>query len=340
MHRFSVIRCVGLLACIATGFGCGKTEETAVTPTGPIVNVLDLAVSLRSGASAPSDAIEVELASNALNVAGQGVLTLTDGRFAPGDQTGDTLPKLTAALGKKQNMVLSVGSSVPYSSAAAVLATAKAAGVNNVSFKVRAPGATSNTGLLTLENFSVRPKTKNDEEVAIPGAPAKPWSAFATQWEAVHEACRASPTGNCAYKPELIAEGGNLKLVLHAAGQGANVAFYRTGEPPPPPPPPPAAATKKGKKGKASKTKSTTVDPVAELEQAPPATEAGFQFRSQEATNATSAISGTVRPVCGTSACGVAVQGEKGTLFVRILSLIGAAFPDGTPAPIVAFELP
>ena len=40
------------------------------------------------------------------------------------------------------------------------------------------------------------------------------------------------------------------------------------------------------------------------------------------------------------AACGVVVQAEKATLFVRVISLLGAAFPDGTPAPHVRFELP
>ena len=333
-----------LLAFLCAGaFACGNKEEAPAAPTGPIVSVLDLSLSLRSRAAAPSDAHEVELGSGALAVGGQQVLTLTDGQFAPADRSGDELPKLKEALGKSPhaNMVFSVGSSVPYSSAALVLQTAKAAGVKSVSFKVRAPGSTSNTGFMTLDNFSLRPKSKNDEEIAIAGSTTRPWSDFTSKWDAVQSACRASPTGNCAYKPEQIADGGNLRIVLYAAGQGANIAFYRVGAPPPEPAPAAPEPDKKGKKAKGkTKKNSKTVDPVADVEQAPPATEAGFQFRTQEAVNAASAISESMRPVCGASACGVVVQGEKATLFVRLLALIGAAFPDGTPAPIVAFELP
>lgn len=343
MQTFPVFHFLARSSCvlvfIASGLACGKQEETKVEPTGPIVSVLDLAVSPRSGASAPSDAHDLEIGASALQLGGQQVVTLTDGQFAPAERAGDQIPKLAAALGKTPHsrMQLAVSSSISYNTVAPVLATAKAAGVQSVSFKVRPPGSQSNTGYLTLDDYSVRPKSKSDEEVAIPGATVKPWSDFSAQWEAVQTACRASPSGNCAYKPELIAEGGNLKIVLYAAGQGANVGFYRVGAPPPEPPP--AEPAKKGKKGKSAK-KSKNVDPVAELEQALPATEALFQFRSQEAVAASSAISDTMRPVCGAGACGVVVQGEKATSFVRLLSLLGAAFPDGTPAPIVAFELP
>jgi hypothetical protein len=82
------------------------------------------------------------------------------------------------------------------------------------------------------------------------------------------------------------------------------------------------------------------MDIVADVEQAPPATEASFQFRATEALTNPSPVSATLKPLCGTSACGVFVTAEKTTLFVRVASFLGAAFPDGTPAPIVAFELP
>jgi hypothetical protein len=334
---------VVLVSLCSLGFACGKKEDTAAAPSGPIVGVLDLALSARNSGSAPSDAHEVELAANALNLGGQPVLTLTDGVFAPADRSGDVLPKLKDAFAKSPHskLAFSVSSSIPYSSAALVLSTAKSANVQSVSFKVRPPGSQTNTGYLTLDNFTVRAKTKNDEDVAIAGATPRPWSDFTSQWEAVQTGCRGAPSGNCAFKPESIAEGGTLRTVLHAAGQGVNVAFFRVGAPPPPPPA--AAPEKPSKKGKGkakNAKKSKNVDPVAEVEQAPPATEAAFQFRSQEAVSASSAVSETTRPVCGQTACAVAVQGEKATLFVRLLSLIGAAFPDRTPAPIVAFELP
>jgi hypothetical protein len=337
-------RAVCLIGLVAGGaLACGKKEESAAAPSGPIVNVLDLALSARNSGTAPADAHDVEVASTAINVGGQQALTLTDGIVAPADRSGDVIPKLKDALTKTShaNMILSVSSSVPYSTAALVLSTAKAANVNSVSFKVRPPGSQSNTGFLTLEKFGVRAKTKNDEDIAIAGAAPRPWSDFTSQWDAVQSACRAAPTGNCASKPESIAEGGNLRIVLYAAGQGVNVAFYRVGAPPPPAPAAePAKPAKKGKKDKGKGKKEKAFDPVAEVEQAPPATEAAFQFRAQEAVAASSAISETMRPVCGQTACGVAVQGEKATLFVRLLSLIGAAFPDRTPAPVVAFELP
>lgn len=347
-----------LCAVLATfaALGCADDKPAAeVTPSGPIVGVLDLAVSLRSGGKTSGEFHDVEVSSSAIHVGGQPALTLTDGLIAAADRQGDQLPKLESALAKpaRTSMVLSVSSSISYDTAVSVLAAAKAAGVQSIALKVRPPGGGATTGFLTLERASVRAKSKSDEEVAIPGAPVKPWSDFATKWDEVQSACRASQSGNCAYKPEKIADGGNLKIVLYAAGQGVNAGFYRVGAPPPEAAPAAEEPTKKGAAAKAKAAKAAKrkkkrpdlidgvkapVDPLKELEEAPPATEALFQFRAQEAVTPPSALSGTLQPVCGSSACGVVVQAEKATLFVRVVGLLGAAFPDGSPAPIVAFE--
>jgi hypothetical protein len=47
-----------------------------------------------------------------------------------------------------------------------------------------------------------------------------------------------------------------------------------------------------------------------------------------------------MKPLCGSKACGAVLSAESTTLVVRVVSLIGAAFPDGAAPPIVAFELP
>jgi hypothetical protein len=249
-------------------------------------------------------------------------------------------------------ITLAVASGVPYETVVLALATAKAAGVGKVAFQVRAPSGTT-AGHLIVESFDVKPKTKSDTNVSFAGLSPRPWSDFSSQWEAVQGACRASQTGSCAYKPEKVAEGGELKIVLHAAGQGVNVEYFRIGPPPEAEaaPEPEAAkgakgakkkkpAKKKGKKAELIDGVQASKDVAEELENAPPATEAMFQFRAQEAVANPSAITGSVKPVCGSAACGVVVQSEKSTAFVRPISLIGAAFPDGTTAPHVVFETP
>ena len=343
---------VVLVAGIANTFaGCGgdKAKE-APPPSGPIVSVLELPVSLRSSGKAPADAANLEVSPNEIHLAGQSVLTLSAGAVQAADRQGDQLPKLATALaaGPHATVALVVASAVPYETVALVLATAKAAGAGSIAFQVRAPGGSS-PGHSLVDAYDVQPKSKTDQGATFAGLSPRPWSDFANQWDAVSGGCRSSQSGRCAFKPEKIATGGELKIVLHSAGQGVNVEFFRIGPPPEETPAEPEPAAK-GKASKAKKKKGKKVelidgvqkpkDVVNEVENAPPATEALFQFRAQEAVSSPSAISDTIKPVCGATACGVVVQAEKATLFVRVISLLGAAFPDGTPAPHVRFELP
>jgi hypothetical protein len=330
--------------------------------TGPIVGVLELPISLRSGGTAPADFAQLEISPAEIHVAGLPVLTLSAGAVAAADRApaasghGEQLPKLAAALakGSHNGIALAIGSAVPYETVALVLATAQAAGTHAVAFKVRPPGA-SVTGWLSLDGLNVHAKTTSDEASAPSDWTKQPWADFASKWDAVQSACRASTTGSCAFKPEKVADGGDLKIVLHAAGQGVNVEYFRLGEPPvaAEAAPAPVETTAKGKLKNKAKSKGKNkhkvelldgvkrpTDIVDEVESAPPATEALFQFRAQEAVNAPSAITETVKPVCGATRCGVSIQAEKATLFVRVVSLLGAAFPDGASAPQVVFELP
>jgi len=337
-----VALCAYMPLGLANLSGCGDKPpaEAPDAPAGPVVSVTELPVTLRSQGSAPSGAVNIEVGQSALQVASKPVLTLNGGTLTDADRQHQELPKLIQALQAvpHASATIAAGASVPYATVASVLASAKSAGVGNVAFQVRAPSG-STPGWLAIESFDVRAKTRNDE--AVPGAPPRPWSDFTSQWEAIQSACGAARTGNCALKPEKIAEGGELKIVLHAAGQGVNVEFFRLGPPPvEPAEPPPAKGSKHKAKRKARKEASKPKDVAEELENVPPATEALFQFRAQEAVTSPSAISEVVKPLCGASACNVVVQADAATPFVRVISLVGAAFPDGSPAPRLAFELP
>jgi hypothetical protein len=348
-----------LIVCVVVISACGgkKDDAAAAVPSGPIVGVLELPISLRSKGAAPGSARAIEISPAAINVAGQQVLTIPSGIIAAGDRQGDQIPKLISALASPGAVTLAVASAVPYETVALVLASAKAAGARSVGFQVRPPGGSSTPGWLALDALAVGPKSKGDQEVTFTGGTKRPWTDFSSKWEEAQSACRASPTGSCAFKPESVADGGDLKIILHAAGQGVNVEFFRIGEPPPEAAPEPQPDAAKGGKGKGAKAKAKAKskkkhkpelidgvkapkDVVDEIVHAPPATEALFQFRAQEALVTPSAITETIRPVCAVAACNIVVQAEKATLTVRVLSLLGAAFPDGSPVPNVIFEIP
>ena len=323
---------VACVLCLVASCDSKEEEKTEEVSSGPLLGALELAVSLRHSDVSPAGAVVIESSTGEMQAAGKKVATLAGGLVPEAEMQGDVITKLKAILTeeKKKIATLELHAGVPYKTLAQILNTVQDAGISRIAFKVRGPGGPDKVGYLEPAGFSVGPKTKDDTQAPQMAASARPWSDFVAAWEAMEGGCRGAQTGSCAYKPELIAEGGEIKFVLSAAGDGVNVNVFRIG-----PPPEPAAEEESAKAEKKEPT-----DPAAEAEQQEPATEALFQFRSQEAVADPSPISATVKPLCDQKPCPVVMRGEAKTLTARILSLLGAAFPDGTPAPKVHFELP
>jgi hypothetical protein len=330
------LACMSLIAC-----GGEKPVEAPKIDIPPL-GVLELPVSLRSGDPAPSDARKVEVSQTGIRVDDQPLLVLENARVPVAERQGDEITKLKGALQSpaKPAVALSLHASLPYDTAALVIHTLKAANVSQLSLQVRKPGASTTAGWLGLKSYQTTPRT--DEEVAMPQVEAHSWDAFTAAWQAIHDACRGAQTGSCAYVPSNMAKGGKMQLVLHASGQGVNVNFFRVGISPEQ-----LAAEAEARKAEQAKAKEDVVqgrakqtDVAQELLEGDPASEALFQFRDREALASPSPVSAVMKPLCGTRACGAVVRAEGNTLAVRVVSLIGAAFPDGAAPPILAFELP
>lgn len=333
-----------LSSCLLALCACGGEDKEAATdeaPKGPVLGVLELPVSLRSGDPAPAGR-KVEVGLTELRVDDKTVLTLDSGKIAQADRQGDEVPKLKIALQNpaQSAIVLSAHSGLPYETIAFILSSAHAAGIRDLALAVRKPGGSTEQGFLVTKNFRMTPRT--DEDVLIGSVEPHKWDEMTAAWQAMHDACRGSQTGSCAYVPNEPAKGGNLKIVLHAAGQGVNLDFFRVGLTPE------ELATEEkartaalaAKKEDVIQGRAKATDVAEEMEEGPPADEALFQFRAQEALESPSALTETMRPLCGNRACGAVVSAESATLLVRVASLIGAAFPDGGAAPVLAFELP
>lgn len=324
---------------------CGdKSEPETAAPVGPGLGVLELPVSLRSKDAGSSDARKVEAGIGDLRVDDKVLFTLDNGRVPAAEQKDGIVPKLAAALQSpaRAKLALHVHSSLPYETAALVLNTAAAAGMHQLAFQVRAPGASTQTGWLAINAFQTTPRT--DDDIAFKAVDPRKWDEFTAAWQGIHDACRASQTGSCAYVQGNVAKGGNLKIVLHASGQGVNVNFYRAGISAEQ-----LAAEETQRKAELAAKKEDLVqgrggvkktDLEEELLEGDPASEALFQFRAKEALELPSAVSGVMEPLCGTKACGAVVSADSNTLMVRVVSLIGAAFSDGSAPPVLAFELP
>lgn len=323
-------------AVLFSGCDSEKKEEGEVAKVDEMT-VLSLPVSLRTGSPAPGNAHTVELAPNYVTVNGQRVLEFKGGELPASEISGDTIPKLKGALSSpsKSTLALEAHTNAPFINLLLVLGSAQAAGMRNVSFKVRKLGGVADTGWMELNGFKVIKET--EDEVKFDTVAPRPWDDFVAVWDEMYMGCRSGTSGNCVEKTVKVATGGNVQITLFGAGDGVNLKFDRMGGPsieeltealealPP--------------EERADVLKGMPPDIIEGYMKLPFQQSAGFQFRSREAIIPNAPFSKALSPLCGKLSCGVVLKARRITLTVRVLQMIGAAFPDGTPAPTIAFML-
>ncbi len=331
------------------GLGCSDSEAEAAAKAEALSHSVsrplgdhDLPVSLRMFDSAPTGAANIEATDAELRLDGTAVVTLDRGRVAAADRAGDIIPKLEARLRSpvKSAIAMRLQANLPYETAALVLATAKKSGIHNAAFAVREVGGSQKTGWLVANGFSLASKAEQLPEIA--GAKFPEWSTFADKWQETFDGCRTAATGNCAYLPGNIAEGGTLRMELMTSGRGINVNYFRRG------------LTQEQevveekhrvdilnrKKEDFLQGRITHDEMVEALLLGHPSTYALFQFRYQEALKNPSALSKTVSPMCQSQRCAVVLTADSVSSVLHVISMLGASFPDGSTSPALAFELP
>ena len=340
----TVLLCLSLLGC-----GLLQKDKEKVAPGASAENEpgrplgdIELPVSLRFHDSAPSNPRTVEATDEQLRLDGNVVLPLERGRVAKANIADGTIPKLEAMLRSTtaSTLALRLQANLPYETVALVLSTARKVGIPNAAFAVRETGAGKTVGWLNADGYVM--SSKADDMPPITSVQAKNWNDFTKNWQAVFDGCRTSPNGNCAYVNDNFALGGTLKLELFASGRGINIDFFRRGLTPAQ-----SADEEKMRAQVLARKKEDFLqgrishdDMVEAILLGDPSTYALFQFRYQEALKSSSALSKTMAPMCKSERCGVVVTADPITTTLNILSMIGAAFPDGNPAPAIAFEMP
>ena len=309
---------------------CNK--DKAQTDQAPIVGVLELPISHRSGGSEPSQAAKIELSPSEVRVDGETVLPLQNGKVAPEAVQGDVLPSLSGKLGGKSALSLSVHAAVPYATLAQVINTGLKAGAKQLAFRVRKPSATTETGWLVLNQVHFTPSA---ESGAFDEAQLLPWESFTASWDESLDACKVTTNGDCGYRPLAKAEGGKLDMMLRVRGSGVALRFRQTGIDEADKPEPKKVV-------RAELLDGIQGGPAEPQEEAPPepSTEHVFTLRSGATTAVPSPISGITQPVCGSRTCPAVLDAEGISMSGLVLSAIGASFPDGTAEPKLAWVLP
>ena len=339
------------LTLAVASFGCDKLtggeeeEAPGASPAdalGRPLGDIELPVSLRSGDPEPTGAIVVEATTEQLRVGQTPIVALDRGKVADADQSNGTIPKLKKAFGSSTStLALRMQANIPYETIALAMNTAKQSGINNVAFQVRQTGSSQKTGWIAINGFRMSSKAEDLPEIA--GTEYKGWNEFTDRWQEVFDACRTSPSGNCAYVNENVAEGGTLRMELMASGRGINVNYFRRGRSREQE----AEEEKKRAQHLAAKKEDFLQGRITEEEMVEilllghPSTYALFQFRYQEALKqGPSALGKVVAPICGGQKCPMILTADEITHLVRVVSMIGAAFPDGSPLPGFSFEMP
>jgi hypothetical protein len=339
-----------LLPLLAAGAGACKKPGTEPPPPGAsaadevgrALGDLEIPVSLRTHDPAPTNAYNIEATTEQLRLNGTPVIALQKGAVAPEDQRDGTIPKLEAALRGQSHtsLALRLEAILQYETLALILNTAKNVGVMNASFQVREVGTSTKTGWLNADSYVM--ESKADDMPPIQTVSPKDWEEFTGKWKNVTEACRTAASGNCAYADSNFAKGGTLKIELHTSGRGINVNFFQRGLSEDQQRDEEIRRNKELAKKKEQFLQGhlTHEEMVEFLLLGDPATQALFQFRYQEALASPSSLTSTIAPICHQEKCGVVVVADPISQLVRVLSLMGSAFPDGTPAPAYAFEMP
>lgn len=338
---------VPILASATAFSGCDKkAEETAAASAteaaGRRLVDMELPVSLRTTDSQPVNAYEVEATSEGIHLGGSPVQKLEKGNPAPEDVRDGILPKLEAALRaqSKSTIALRLEAIIPYETLALILNTAKQVGVQNAAFQVREVGSSPKTGWIAVDNYVMA--SRADDVPPINTVNALSWDDFTKNWDTVTKACRQAPSGNCAYADKNFARGGTLKIELHTSGRGLNVNFYRRGLTPAQEHEEEVKRTKELAKKKESFLQGhiSHEEMVEFLLLGDPSTQAFFQFRYQEALASPSALTDTIGALCHQQKCPIEISADKVSPMVRVVSLLGAAFPNGQQQPAYAFEMP
>jgi hypothetical protein len=320
------------LALLLASFGpslaaCGGGGDEVKPDLKPIVGLLELPISHRAGGSEPADPTRVEIGVSEIRIDGETALPLENGKVPAAERQGDQLPKLKSKLGQKRALSISVHAATPYETLERVLSTAFSAGAKEVGFKVRKPNSNTESGFLNIKDNRI---VDSAEDSKFAEAELLPWDTFVAAWDTSLEACQATQRGDCGYAPLAKAQGGKLDMMLRSRGIGLAVRFRQTGVVAPPP-------EEKKPAPRAEMLDGIAAQPTAEEKPPEPSTEHVFTLRADQATVTPSPISGIVKPVCSGQSCATVVDAEGPTMSGRVISLIGAAFPDGTPEPKVAW---
>lgn len=325
---------------------CEEEPEGPAVDNTPIVGLYEMPISRNNQGSEPQNALRLDISQTLMRLNGTKVLDLEGGEPADGQISDEhivtRLREQIQAGTARERTALTVGAMLPYSTLVAVLNTLQSTNQHEVILAVRTVGNSPQAAWMPLTNWRVTPV---EGEAEFEGRPP-PWSAFTEHWREVYTACRAGESAggrssyvNCDGPHATSAEGGDLAVELWTRGQAMKVSFSQhlseeaTAE---------AEAEAAAEEAGPELIEGVQAAPPRPGEEIPPppATAGVFTVRHQESVEDESSLSALVAPVCADVSCFATVVTDAGTHSMRVVSMIGAVFPNGTTAPQLRFQIP
>ncbi|GAB4215061.1 MAG: hypothetical protein OHK0013_40270 [Sandaracinaceae bacterium] len=184
-------RLATVLGFVALLAACGEEAPPAPADLPPLVGALELPMSFRNDAPAPSGALRIEASMSELRLDGQPVYTgLTRGLVPDAEMGADGLTRLLTqvrAAPARSRAALTLLGTVPYETVVRIVQTLNTAGYREYAFAVHPPGSSPTTiGWLGLSGPLIAPERG---PFAFPSG-TRPWSDFTAHWPEMYEACR------------------------------------------------------------------------------------------------------------------------------------------------------
>ncbi|MCA9609989.1 MAG: hypothetical protein KC619_30545 [Myxococcales bacterium] len=313
---------------------CGG-EETTEEPVDSTdhVGLFEIPISRNNQATAPRDAVRVEISPTEMRLNYRPILPLEHGRPAAGAVSDHIITALREGItggAARRQAALRMHANTPYLTFVETLNTLYSAGLRDIVVSVRTLGAEPREAWMEFPHFQVVPA--GDESPTFEGRPI-PWDEFVPSWRTVYEACRAGQYVDCDGPYSNTAQGGDLEMELWTRGQAMKISFRQINAPEP-------EHTGGGAPALIEGVAAAPAPAGGEEPEGTPATEGAFTVRHQESTEEESAISTMVAPVCADSQCHAVFVTDATAPTMRVISFLGAAFPNGTERPQVAFRLP
>lgn len=319
----------GLAACK----GEGDAAPATPSPTERVRNI-DLPLSRRNADTLNSDAVDVLIAFDAIAIDGHDVATLNRGGLTPAPTRPEPIAALAAAIpAGKQAAHLRMHQAVRYATLLSVIATLNEKGIHRVGFDVRRDSLASATGVFVFDHVDVRPPSREPQHFDPPYG--REWDAMTELWDDAFVACSASPGSfDCSPVPQAaqIAFGGEAEIALFRRQNGIILDFRRFGMGNDLPA---QAGFLEQQNSRNARERDRDADRAAN----PPASLASFGFRWESLSAEPNAPIATImRELTRNGPVGVRVSADASSEAGAVVSLVGASFPEGVPAPALMLD--